>query len=209
MYTAARWQNVMGHKGGLTAALTALYIRIVHATSRVTRKGRHDALFGEETFAVGFWHGSSFCYYPELQKRGDFIITTKHKRGNLIAAVGRRFGYVPFHMPDESDPDSTLLDIRRLLSTASGKHICYSMDGPLGPYHVPQRFFLTTAWLAKKRVLPVSVTVKHKITLKKRWDKYIIPLPFARIDFTFHDPIEVKKNRFDELIAEIQRVMDE
>lgn len=194
--------------GRLSAALTALYIRLVHATGRITYQGRNDLLFAGETFAVGFWHGSSFCYYPELRGRGDIIITTRHKRGDLIAAVGRKFGYVPFHMPDESDPDTTLLDIRKMLSGASKNHICYSMDGPLGPYHVPQRFFLTTAWLAKKRVLPVSVEVKGKITLKKRWDKYIIPLPFARFTFTFHEPLEVKKNRFDDLILEIQQVMD-
>ncbi len=194
--------------GKFAAGLTALYIRLVYATSNVIYKGRRDLLFENETFAVGFWHGSSFCYYPQLRGRGDIIITTRHKRGDLIADVGRKFGYVPFHMPDESDPDTTLLDIRRMLGGAAKNHICYSMDGPLGPYHVPQRFFLTTAWLAKKRVLPVSVEVRRKITLKKRWDKYIIPLPFARITFTFHEPLEVKKNRFDELIGDIQRVMD-
>jgi lysophospholipid acyltransferase (LPLAT)-like uncharacterized protein len=194
--------------GKLLAALTAFYIRLVHATGRVTRLGCHDLLSSGETFAVGFWHGMSFCYYPELQKRGDIIITTKHKRGNLIAAVGKLFGYVPFHMPDESDPEATLPDLRRMLSGALANHICYSMDGPLGPYHVPQRFFLVTALLAKKRILPVSVEIKGKIVLKKRWDQYTIPLPFAKITFTFHKPMEVKKNRFDVLPDEIRNVME-
>ena len=194
--------------GKLLINLTAFYIRLVKATGKVTYAGRHDLLNAEEKFAVGFWHGDSFCYYPELRGRGDIIITTRHKRGDLIAGVGKKFGYVPFHMPDESDPDATLLDIRRLLAGAADRHICYSMDGPLGPYHVPQRFFLTTVRLAKKRVLPISVEVRRKIRFKKRWDQYIVPLPFARITFRFHEPVEVKKNRFDEAERAIIEAMD-
>jgi lysophospholipid acyltransferase (LPLAT)-like uncharacterized protein len=190
------------------AALAAGYMRFVYFSGKITREGRVELLDGDEAFAVGFWHGVSYCYFPQLQHRGDIIITTVNRRGDIVELIGRKFGYVPVRLPDESDPDASLTALRRMLDAAKGQNICFPMDGPLGPYHIPKRFFLTVALLSKKRILPVSVEVRRKIVLKKRWDKYIIPLPFARIKFTFHDPLEVKKRGFDEAAERILEVMD-
>ena len=190
------------------AGLAAGYLRFVYATSKVIWEGRPELLAGDETFAVGFWHGDSFCYYPQLQKRGDVIVSTVHKRGGIVVALGRSFGYNSVRLPDEHNPDASLLSLRRMLSGAEDHNICFSMDGPLGPYHVPARFFLTAAVLTKKRILLVSVRVKRKLHLQKRWDKYMIPLPFSRFTFTFHDPLTVKKSEFDALTEEIIKIMD-
>ncbi|MDR0325110.1 MAG: hypothetical protein LBI19_03325 [Oscillospiraceae bacterium] len=190
------------------AGLAAGYMRFVYATSKVTREGHTELLDGGDTFAVGLWHGDSFCYYPQLQNRGDVIVTTINKRGDVVAALGRKFGYNPIRLPDEHNPDVSLLNLRRMLADAGSQHICFSMDGPLGPYHIPSRFFLTAAYLAKKRIMPISVKVKRKIRLTRRWDKYMIPLPFSRITFTFHQPLEVKKDAFAALTEQIITIMD-
>ena len=192
-----------------TAAVS--YIRIVRATSKIEYKGRFDLVdSGDngETFALGFWHGNSFCYYPLMPDRGHVIVTTSDKRGAVIEGIGRWFGYTPIRLPDESDPNVSLLRLRRMLSCAEGHHICFSMDGPSGPHHVPARFFLTSALLAKKRILPISVSVRRKVQSKKRWDKYLLPLPFANITFTFHEPLEVKKSDFDSLPDKIRAIMN-
>ena len=190
------------------AGLASGYLRFVHATSKVTLEGRSDLLNGDETFAVGFWHGDSYCYYPRLQGRGDVIVTTINWRGGVVDALGRRFGYNPVRLPDGHNPDASLQSLRRMLADAKNHNICFSMDGPLGPHHVPGRFFLTAAYLSKKRILPISVRVTRKIRSKKRWDKYMMPLPFSRLTFTFHDPLEVKKSGFDALAATIIERMD-
>ncbi|MCL1807516.1 MAG: hypothetical protein FWG31_07425 [Oscillospiraceae bacterium] len=188
--------------------LSAGWLRFCYATSKVTQEGSPELLYGEEGFAVSFWHGDSYCYFPQLQHRGDIIITTVDKRGNVVEMLGRKFGFDPYRLPDESVPDVSLVSLRRMLADTKGKHICFSMDGPLGPYHVPQRFFLTLTFLAKKRVLPVSIQVKRKIRLKRRWDKYMIPLPFSRMTFTVHPPLEVHKKDFDTLPETIRLIMD-
>ncbi|MDR0294115.1 MAG: hypothetical protein LBH95_08195 [Oscillospiraceae bacterium] len=190
------------------AGLTAGYLRLIGVTGKVAFEGHAELLDGEETFAVGFWHGDSLCYYPQFRDRGHVIVTTVNGRGDVVEMVGRMFGYTPVRLPDEHDPDASLLGLRRMLAEAVGRHACYSMDGPLGPYHVPSRFFLTAAYLTKKRVLPVSVRMKRRICLKRRWDNYMIPLPFCRLTFTFHDPIAVKKNGFEAAAEAIVRAMD-
>ncbi|MCL1807519.1 MAG: hypothetical protein FWG31_07440 [Oscillospiraceae bacterium] len=50
--------------------------------------------------------------------------------------------------------------------------------------------------------------MKRKIRLKRRWDKYMIPLPFSRMTFTVHPPLEVHKKEFDALPEKIRLIMD-
>jgi hypothetical protein len=184
------------------------YLRLVRATSKITLEGRLGFIDGDEKFALGFWHGDSFCYYPLMPDSGHVVVTTSNKRGAVVEMIGRGFGYSPIRLPDQSDPKVSLLRLRHMLSSAEGRHICFSMDGPSGPRHIPTRFFLTAAFLSKKRILPISITVSRKIRSKKRWDKYILPLPFSRIKFTFHEPLEVKKSEFEALGEKIVRVMN-
>jgi hypothetical protein len=188
------------------------YSHLVQATSKVTLEGRTDLLEGGETFALGFWHGDSFSYYPLFINSGSVIVTTSsNERGYVVEGLSRHFGYNPVRLPDTSDPSNpagSLLKLRRMLSDAKDRHICFSMDGPSGPRHIPARFFLTAATLAKKRILPVSVTVKRKLQSQKRWDKYILPLPFARITFTFHEPLEADKTQFESIGEKIVKAMN-
>ena len=48
------------------------------------------------------------------------------------------------------------------------------------------------------RVIPISMDMKRKVSLRRRWDRFTIPLPFNRIVFTFHDPLTVSKSDLEE-----------
>jgi lysophospholipid acyltransferase (LPLAT)-like uncharacterized protein len=192
----------------LIAGFAVNYLRLIRATGKITLLGRFDLINSGESFALAFWHGDSFCYYPLMPDSGHVVVTTSNKRGAVVEMIGSRFGYTPIRLPDQSDPNISLLRLRHMLSKAEGHHICFSMDGPSGPRHVPSRFFLTSAFLSKKRILPISISVRRKVRSKKRWDKYIIPLPFARLTFTFHQPLEVNKSEFDALSERIIQSMN-
>ena len=60
--------------------------------------------------------------------------------------------------------------------------------------------YILTAEVVKKifykklQAMPVTISVKRKIRMTRRWDKFAIPLPFNRIDIRFHEPMEVTRN---------------
>ena len=54
----------------------------------------------------------------------------------------------------------------------------------------------------------VSFKVKRKIRLVKRWDKYVIPLPFNKIEIHFHEPLEIKKDELDEIGEKITKELE-
>lgn len=170
------------------------YIDFVYKTSKVVKTGHarlqpdHD-----EKFILGFWHGESYCFFPILKGSGIYIITTKNKRGDDIANLCNYFGYSTIRVPDESVGGQFLFKIRQKINGHDGGHLALTLDGPLGPYHIPKDFPFYIALIAKRRMIPVSIKVKRKIQLTNRWDKYSIPLPFNQIEVHFHEPMEVAK----------------
>ena len=82
-----------------------------------------------------------------------------------------------------------------------------ALDGPEGPHHEPKKFVLLTALLSKRRMITVTFDFKWRIILKKRWDRYLIPLPFSRVDVKFCGPFDVEKGEFEELSARIVEAM--
>lgn len=187
------------------------YIEFAFKTSKVIKSGNYDLLDSEnpERFVVGFWHGNSYCCFPVLRDTGTFILTTVTKRGDYIKNIGEHFKYNALRVPDETEGENHIFKIRRAINGAKKGTIAFALDGPLGPYHEVKKFVLLTTLLAKRRMIPVSFDVKRKIRLVRRWDKYVVPLPFNKIEVHFHDPIEITKQNLDELGDKIVEIMGE
>jgi len=197
------WENVF------TRILIG-YIQFVYKTSKVVEIGNKDFLLNNnnEKFIVGFWHGNSYCAYPVLKDRGVYIITTINKRGDYITNIGEHFGYIPIRLPDDGGSGgNNLSTIRKMINETKNQHIALTLDGPLGPYHIPKKFALQMALLTKRKILPISIKVNMKIRLTARWDKYLIPLPFSKIELHFHNPLEVKRNELDKTGEKIIEIM--
>jgi len=86
--------------------------------------------------------------------------------------------------------------------------VAIALDGPYGPHHIPKKFVLITSLVTKKKIQLISIKVKRKIQLNNRWDKYIVPLPFNVIEFTFHEPLTVKKDEYEKATQDIIRLME-
>ncbi len=83
--------------------------------------------------------------------------------------------------------------IKNSIEMYRGASISVTLDGPPGLYHEPKDFPFIAELLLGKRVLPILLEFSIKIQLKKRWDKYTIPLPFNKIKLRTHLPLEITK----------------
>ena len=184
------------------------YIRLVFRTSKIKTVGDTSLLDPnhDEKFVIGFWHGDCYCFYPLLKNTGFYVITTINKRGDYIENMCKYFGYNPIRVSDESTGQNYIFKIRSVINGSDKRNLAIAFDGPLGPRHEPKKFILMTTLAAKRRVLPLSLKVKRKLVVKKRWDKFIIPLPFSEIEFRVHDPITITKNGLDTTAEEIVRI---
>lgn len=183
------------------------YILLVYKTSRVSIEDNLGLLGSGEDFVIGFWHGESYCLYPALRGRRLYVVTTRDLRGDYISLICRFFGYTPIRVPDESAGGNFLFEIRKMINGEGSASLAVALDGPLGPYHEPKSFAFAVARLARRRVLPVTVECSARISSKKRWDKYIVPLPFGEIKLTVHSPLEVGKDDVREDFAALRETI--
>jgi len=186
------------------------YIILVYKTSKINITGCYDLVHdnNEEKFVVGLWHGESHCCYPILKDTDTYMVTTTNRRGAYISRVGKDFGYIPLRLPDESEGKNHIFKIRSTINGEEKHNLALALDGPSGPYHQTQKFVLLTTLLAKRRMVLVKFEIKGKIQLNNRWDKYILPLPFCKVNVHFHEPIEIKKVEIDTIGEKIADIME-
>jgi len=176
------------------------YIEFVYKTSKIIRTGHHEFLHiaNNEKFIISFWHGNSYCFYPLLRNNRQYVIATEDRRGNYISALCKHFGYATIRVPDNSKGGNFFYKIKKQILSENRYNLIITLDGPLGPYHEPKEFPFIMALFLKYRIINMSITVRNKIPLTKRWDNYVIPLPFNKITIHANSPLEVSKKDIKE-----------
>ncbi len=174
---------------------SAIYIEFVRFSSKIMIYG--DQRFMDkfnEKFIFVFWHGDSYCFY--LQARKNFcVLTTADREGEYISNLVRHFKGIPIRVPDKSSGRNLIYKIKK---TVGNKYdLAMTLDGPLGPFHEPKVFPFVLARFLKRRIVPVAVSVKWKIRIASRWDRYMIPLPFNAIKFCVYPPVFVSSRDQD------------
>ena len=89
-----------------------------------------------------------------------------------------------------------------------GGVICMTPDGPRGPRRIATAGAVTLAQRAGAAVVPYAVSSKPAPRLDS-WDRFIIPLPFARGAIVFGPPIDCPREaRLEDLQQALQTGMD-
>ena len=179
-------------------AINIHYLNFVYGTSKITYSGSPDLLFSNDSdssnYIVSFWHGESYCFYPLLKGKKQFVLTTKDPRGDYITSLCNYFGYSTIRIPDTLEDGKHIFRIKNRLKEEGGGNLVITLDGPLGPYHQPKEFPFLMSMLLDYRILSISAKVKYKIRLTGRWDNYTIPLPFNKLNFHIHKPLAVERS---------------
>lgn len=157
-----------------------------------------------------FWHGQGlvFMSYGEKFIHGpDFVvIMVGDDRGDTLGTLGRREQTKTYAVDMDGNP---MASGRAVLSAIKdmkqGKFLLMAPDGPDGPAFVLKKGISYIARKAQANVLPLGVWTKHGFHLQ-RWDRYLIPLPFAKMHVVFGQPVPINKNmstaETDQVIAE-------
>ena len=135
------------------------------------------------------------------------LISASHDGGVLARAL-RYFKVVAVRGSSSRRGAQALLELNTW--TARGYSVAITPDGPRGPRYVVTDGIIALGQLSGSPILPVSARVRGKLTLKS-WDRFQIPLPFARCDIFLGLPLMVPRELSDEqraaLREELQRRM--
>lgn len=175
-------------------------IRVVSATLRYRWNDRSGFIDKPATAAAIYcvWHNRlALCmpaYFNYVKKfrhtSGLAVMVSASKDGGLLTGVLECFKVQPVRGSSSRRGPQALLELTTWAER--GHDLAITPDGPRGPIYVVQEGVMALAQLTGLPIVPVSYHVSWKIRLKS-WDRFQIPLPFARCEMIYEKPIFVPR----------------
>jgi len=140
-----------------------------------------------------FWHNRLLyiCYY--LARVPLTMLISQSKDGAYITSVARWYGVEAVRGSSTRGGARALVEMVAL-ARRSPRHLGLTPDGPKGPCYEIQAGLIALAQKTGRPVVPValSATRTHRFA---SWDRFLFPLPFARVHLRFGAPVMVDPRR--------------
>jgi lysophospholipid acyltransferase (LPLAT)-like uncharacterized protein len=205
----ARWRQ------RFAAAFVYLLIRCIAGTIRFKLKDGSGLFNGEprEKLIFAFWHNrlalSAIMYRryvlkfaPERRIAG---MISASRDGALLAKIFEHFGIEPVRGSSSRRGGQALLELTTWAER--GYDLAITPDGPRGPCYTVQDGVISTAQLTDLPITPVSYHLNWKIR-PKSWDRFQIPLPFARCEITVGKTVRVPRGADDAEREELRKQLE-
>ena len=124
-------------------------------------------------------------------EKGLVAMVSASGDGAFLAAVLDKFGVPSVRGSTSRRGPQALLEASRWLR--KGYSIAITPDGPRGPSHQIQDGIIYLAQVSGRPIVPISNFARWKFRLPS-WDRFQIPLPFARCEAYDNDPIYVPRH---------------
>jgi lysophospholipid acyltransferase (LPLAT)-like uncharacterized protein len=134
------------------------------------------------------WHGRILLPIFLLRGQGLCAIASLSRDGELLHRVFRRFGGVSVRGSTRRHPVRALAGAVKMLRR--GAVLSFTPDGPRGPAGKVQGGTLYLAQKARCPILPIGSAAWPCRRLGS-WDRFLLPLPFARAAVIFGEPFWV------------------
>jgi lysophospholipid acyltransferase (LPLAT)-like uncharacterized protein len=183
--------------------LAAFLLATLYWICRKTWRMRwHDAGYsldskGPVIYCV--WHNrlpAALASYNDFARarwpaKGLAAIISASRDGSLVANVAQRFGVQPIRGSSSRRGAQGLLEATTWIER--DYTVVVTPDGPRGPVYQIQKGIIDLAKLTGRPIIPISNFTHWRISLPS-WDHFQIPLPLARIECHFGEPIWVPRD---------------
>ncbi len=152
----------------------------------------------KEGLIYTFWHNRLFplvayyrrFYLSRFPKERVDVLVSKSKDGEMAALMLHRFGFGTIRGSSSRRGREALLEMVERVK--SGGDVGIIPDGPKGPRYIAKGGAVALAKATGAPILPVGVSAKPAKVFHS-WDRFILPLPLARVGILFGGPLYVTK----------------
>ena len=198
-------------KSAIAPGLAAMVVRVLGVTWRVRVVGA-EAL--EPRWRAGqpliyiVWHGRILLVpwlNVRLQRtrgaRAPVVLASRSRDGEMVARFVARFGLTVVRGSSSRGGGTALRTL--VAAIRNGSDVAVVPDGPRGPRKQLQPGVVALAALTGAPVVPLAVGARPARRLRS-WDRFLVPLPFARCVLAFGpvvrvDPLEDRERAGKEL----------
>ncbi|MEY3395520.1 MAG: hypothetical protein RL346_1756 [Verrucomicrobiota bacterium] len=188
----SRGAIVLGHAAALAMKLWSLTLRY-----RVNgRNGITPPSIPSQPVIYALWHNRIFTMPPIWRRTGGknrstVVLTSASKDGTTLAKAMEAFGIGAIRGSSSRRAVAALIGMKKAL--LDGKDVCVTPDGPKGPRYRVQGGLLKIAQATDSPIIPIHIRYSFAWRLSS-WDRFVIPMPFSKIDVTFDSPILIPKD---------------
>jgi lysophospholipid acyltransferase (LPLAT)-like uncharacterized protein len=197
----------------LAAGLIWVLYRPWCATWRLTEVNRRPV---EEMTASGrpvilcLWHDECFALIGTRRDLPLMTVASQSRDGEYIAGALERLGYIVVRGSSSRGGAGALLACARLMR-ARALTPAITLDGPRGPRHKTKDGVLFLAHSTGAPLVAVRAFARPCVRFGS-WDRFALPLPFARMRIVYADPYHIERDTMDaaalaEERAKLERVM--
>ena len=137
------------------------------------------------------WHQQVFptlAYIRDFRELSPPLMISQSNDGDIGAGIVRRYGWKPVRGSSSKGGLKALKQmIRELRRSRLAGHI---VDGPRGPAGIVKPGIISLALAARAVIIPVSISA-NRAWFFNSWDRFMLPKPFARLQFVFGEMIHV------------------
>jgi lysophospholipid acyltransferase (LPLAT)-like uncharacterized protein len=157
---------------------------------------------GKEPVIFCLWHNRLalslilFRRYVQARQpqRKMAALVSASRDGGMLARVLELFDVEPVRGSSSRRGPQAL---RELVSAGErGRDLAITPDGPRGPCYVVQEGIISLAQLTGMAIVPASFHLSCKWRLKT-WDRFQVPLPFARCEVQLGPPVRIPRDASD------------
>ena len=192
----------------------AFLIRVLGATLRFRLTNQSGISVGSTQPPVIwlFWHNRilvvPLVHHRYFGDRPGSALTSPSKDGAIIATVMERFGMGHVRGSSSRRGATAMRELAACLK--SGRDIGITPDGPRGPCYKLGPGAVVLAQQTGAPVVPIHVEYSRFIRIKS-WDRFMIPLPFSRVNVTLGELYTVKQTpgnaEFEEERLRLEKMM--
>ncbi len=187
---------VFGHLAAVAMKLWSVTLRYrVNGTNGITQPDIPD-----KPVIFALWHNRIFTMPPIWRRTGGknrstVVLTSASKDGTTLAKAMEAFGIGAIRGSSSRRAVAALIGMKNAL--IEGKDVCVTPDGPKGPRYQVQGGLLKIAQATDTPIVPIHIRYRCAWRLSS-WDRFVIPIPFSRVDVTFDQPILIPKGLSEE-----------
>ena len=197
------------------AALVYLLVRGIAGTVRFKLNDGSGLFQGvpREKLIFAFWHNrlalSAILYQRYILRfapdRRIAGMISASRDGALLARIFEHFGIEAVRGSSSRRGGQALLELTTWAER--GYDLAITPDGPSGPRYEVQDGVISTAQLTGLPIVPVSYRLNWKIQ-SKSWDRFQIPLPFARCEIGVGQVLRVPREADDKEREALRRRLE-
>jgi len=191
----------------LAVAIIKVYVQILFWTCRVSVRIAPESkkiIDKKQLCFLSYWHSRILLFPKYMTTLGKFsAVISAHGDGEFLSHAIASYGHKTIRGSSRKQSTNAM---RGIISTLrSGISVAITPDGPRGPRFKIKGNITTLAAKFKTPIIPICYSTSNA-TILNSWDRFIIPMPFSRVQIEIGDPIYF--NESDDSLLEM-RMMEQ